>query len=168
METRNESAIKTKRLVLRHFNVEDTVALHPIFADPEAMRFWSSAPKSLAQTEEFVRETVRAYQAGTGDDFVVLFEGLVIGKAGLWRANEIGFIFSRSVWGTGIASEAVRAIMSRASTRGVTAIIADVDPRNERCLRLLEKLGFVQTGAAKRTVLVGDVWADSVYLEAKV
>ena len=97
-----------------------------------------------------------------------VFEGVVIGKAGLWRANEIGFIFSRSVWGTGIASEAVRAIMSRASTRGVTSIIADVDPRNERCLRLLEKLGFVQTGAAKHTVLVGDEWADSVYLEAKV
>jgi [ribosomal protein S5]-alanine N-acetyltransferase len=60
--------------------------------------------------------------------------------------------------------------MSRASTRGVTSIIADVDPRNERCLRFLEKLGFVQTGAAKHTVLVllGDEWADSVYLEAKV
>jgi [ribosomal protein S5]-alanine N-acetyltransferase len=69
---RNQSAIKTKRLVLRHFKAEDAVALHPIFADPEAMRFWSSAPKSLAQTEEFVRETIRAYQAGTGDDFVVL------------------------------------------------------------------------------------------------
>jgi len=164
----DKSAIKTKRLVLRHFKVEDAVALHPIFADREAMRFWSSAPKSLAQTEEFVRETIRAYQAGTGDDFVVLFEGAVIGKAGLWRANEIGFIFFRSVWGAGIASEAVRAIMSRASMRGVTSIIADVDPRNERCLRLLEKLGFVQTGAAKRTVLVDDEWADSVYLEARV
>jgi RimJ/RimL family protein N-acetyltransferase len=164
----NQSAIKTKRLVLRRFTAEDAVALHPIFADPEAMRFWSSPPKSLAQTEEFVRDTIRAYQAGTGDDFVVLYEGVVIGKAGLWRTNEIGFIFCRSVWGRGIASEAVRAIMSRASTRGVTSIIADVDPRNERCLRLLEKLGFVQTGAAKRTVLVGDVWADSVYLEAKV
>jgi ribosomal-protein-alanine N-acetyltransferase len=152
----DKSAIKTKRLILRHFKAEDAVALHPLFADPEAMRFWSSAPKSLAQTEEFVRDTIRAYQAGTG------------GKAGLWRANEIGFIFSRSVWGTGIASEAVRAIMSRASTRGVTSIIADVDPRNERCLRLLEKLGFVQTGATKHTVLVGDEWADSVYLEAKV
>jgi [ribosomal protein S5]-alanine N-acetyltransferase len=164
----NQSAIKTKRLVLRRFKAEDAVALHPIFADPEAMRFWSSPPKSLAQTEEFVRDTIRAYEAGTGDDFVVLYEGVVIGKAGLWRANEIGFIFSRSVWGRGIASEAVRAIMSRASTRGITSVIADVDPRNERCLWLLEKLGFVQTGAAKRTVLVGDVWADSVYLEAKV
>jgi len=164
----DKSAIKTKRLVLRHFKAEDAVTLHPIFADPEAMRFWSSPPKSLAQTEEFVRDTIRAYQAGTCLKGCVLFEGVVIGKAGLWRANEIGFIFSRSVWGTGIASEAVRAIMSRASTRGVTSIIADVDPRNERCLRLLEKLGFVQTGAAKHTVLVGDEWADSVYLEAKV
>lgn len=164
----DKSAIKTKRLVLRHFKPDDAVALHPIFADPEAMRFWSSPPMSLAQTEEFVRDTIRAYQAGTGDDFVVLLEGVVIGKAGLWRVNEIGFIFSRSVWGTGIASEAVRAIMIRASTRGVSSIIADVDPRNERCLRLLEKLGFVRTGAAKHTVLVGDEWADSVYLEAKV
>jgi RimJ/RimL family protein N-acetyltransferase len=97
----DKSAIKTKRLILRHFKAEDAVALHPLFADPEAMRFWSSAPKSLAQTEEFVRDTIRASQAGTGDGFVVLFEGVVIGKAGLWRAYEIGFIFSRGVWGTG-------------------------------------------------------------------
>jgi [ribosomal protein S5]-alanine N-acetyltransferase len=75
----DKSAIKTKRLVLRHFKAEDAVTLHPIFADPEAMRFWSSPPKSLAQTEEFVRDTIRAYQAGTGYDFVVLFEGVVIG-----------------------------------------------------------------------------------------
>lgn len=169
METGPEDfTIKTERLVLRHFRVEDAAALHPIFADSEAMRFWSTAPKSLTQTEEFVRETIHAQKAGTGDDFVVLFGGVVVGKAGLWRGNEIGFIFSRSVWGTGIASEAVHAIMSRASARGITSIVADVDPRNERCLRLLEKLGFVQTGAAKRTMLVGDVWVDSVYLEAKI
>jgi len=57
--------------------------------------------------------------------------------------------------------------MSRASTRGVTSIIADVDPRNERCLRLLEKLGFVQTGAAKHTVHVGDEWADRRVFEGQ-
>jgi RimJ/RimL family protein N-acetyltransferase len=68
METAlGKSTIKTERLELRHFRAEDAVALHPIFADPEAMRFWSSAPKSLAETEEFVRETIRAQQAGTGD-----------------------------------------------------------------------------------------------------
>ena len=90
----DKPAIKTKRLVLRHFKAEDAVALHPIFADPEAMQFWSSAHKSLSQTEEFVRDTIRAYQAGTGDDFVVLFEGVVIGKAdcGAQTKSDLSFL----------------------------------------------------------------------------
>jgi RimJ/RimL family protein N-acetyltransferase len=46
----------------------------------------------------------------------------------------------------------------------VEALTADVDPRNEGSLRLLAKLGFVETHRAARTWLVGEEWCDSVYL----
>jgi RimJ/RimL family protein N-acetyltransferase len=49
--------------------------------------------------------------------------------------------------------------------RGLPRLTADVDPRNQPSLRLLERFGFVVTGAASRTWLVGDEWCDSVYLE---
>jgi ribosomal-protein-alanine N-acetyltransferase len=39
-----------------------------------------------------------------------------------------------------------------------------VDPNNAAALNLLRKLGFIETGRAEKTFLVGGVWYDSIYL----
>jgi len=94
--------------------MDDAEALHAIFRDPEAMRYWSTLPHaSLAQTQEFMARTIQSCDAGEADDFAVVFEGRVVGKAGVWQADEIGFIVAREIWGKGIASEAVRAVIGR-------------------------------------------------------
>jgi RimJ/RimL family protein N-acetyltransferase len=46
----------------------------------------------------------------------------------------------------------------------MTSIMADIDPRNARVARFLEKFGFRRTGAAKNTYKIGDIWTDSEYL----
>src|SRR5689334_11749957 len=108
------STIATARLLLRRFRADDAAALHAIFADRDAMRFWSTPPHAtLAESADFVRRTMAAQEAGTADEFVVLRDGAIVGKAGLWRTNELGFIFAPGVWGQGIASEALRALMAR-------------------------------------------------------
>ncbi len=153
-------------VTLRPFRNADAEALHPIFADPEAMRFWSTPPHaSLEDTRAFVRATIAATSEGRGDDQVIVFEGRVIGKAGLWDNREIGFILAPEYWGRGLAREAVGLVIARARARGVTSIRADVDPRNSACLGLLRRMGFVQVGEAKAVMKVGDEWVDSVYLE---
>ena len=43
-------------------------------------------------------------------------------------------------------------------------IEADVDPRNSESLKLLEHLGFRETGREDRTWFVGGRWCDSIYL----
>ena len=167
MNADDTDTITTARLLLRRFCRDDAEPLHAIFAAPEAMRFWSTLPHAtLAETADFVARTMAAQEAGTADEFVVLREGAIVGKAGLWRANELGFIFAPSVWGRGVASEALRALMARAAQRGFIVLRADVDPRNARSLRLLRRLGFQEVGAASRTLCVGGEWVDSVYLEA--
>lgn len=153
------------RVRLRPFEEADAAALHPIFADAQAMRYWSRPPHTrFEETEDFVRRTIEAAREGQGDDQVVVFEGEVIGKAGLWNNEEIGFIFSPRVWGRGLTREAVEAVIARARSRGVRRILAEADPRNEACLRLLARLGFVRTGEAAATMQVGDEWVDSVFL----
>jgi RimJ/RimL family protein N-acetyltransferase len=154
------------RVTLRPFREEDTAALHPIFADPRAMRYWSTPPHTtVAETLAYVRATIAAADARRGDDQVVIFEGRVIGKAGLWDNQEIGFIFSPAVWGHGLAQEALGAVIDRARRRGLVRIRAEADPRNAPCLRLLSRMGFIETGRAEATMQVGDEWVDSVYLE---
>ena len=157
--------VRTKRLVLRRMTMDDAAVLHEIFRDPKAMEFWSTAPhENIERTRAFMAETIAKVAAGESDDFVVTLDGKVIGKAGIWSASELGFIFSPQVWGTGIAREAVNGVLTRAFAHGVTRVMADVDPRNTRSLAMLAKLGFKKTGEAKNTYKIGETWTDSVYL----
>jgi RimJ/RimL family protein N-acetyltransferase len=158
--------LRTPRLVLRRPRSDDVAAMHAIMRDPLAMRYWSTLPhETVAETEAWIAKTIDAINAGKCDDFFVEHEGLLIGKAGLWSRNEIGFLFSPSVWGKGYAREALQAVIDRAfRERGHEEIQAEADTRNERCLRLLARLGFRETRRAERTWHIGDEWSDSVYL----
>jgi [ribosomal protein S5]-alanine N-acetyltransferase len=158
--------LRTQRLILRRPRSDDVAAMHAILRDPLAMRYWSTLPHTkVAETEAWVAKTIDAINAGECDDFFVEHEGLLIGKAGLWNRNEIGFLFSPASWGKGFAREALQAVIDRAFREcGHEEIRAEADPRNERCLRLLARLGFRETGRAQRTFHIGGEWSDSVYL----
>ncbi len=156
--------LRTKRLLLRRADAADLDALHAIMADHETMRYWSSTPHTD-------RETTRAFLAsmipgpdGQGDEFVIEHQGVCIGKVGMWRPSEIGFILARAYWGQGLATEALTAFVSYAFAGCIDHLTADVDPRNFASLALLKRVGFAETGRAARTWCVGGEWSDSVYL----
>jgi RimJ/RimL family protein N-acetyltransferase len=132
------------------------------------MRYWSTPPHTdVQQTREWLDGMIGA-ASDVSDDFIVEFQREVIGKAGCWKLPEIGYILHPDHWGRGLASEALSAVIGHVfATRAVEAIKADVDPRNEGSLRLLARLGFVETHRAERTWHVGDEWCDSVYLVLK-
>jgi len=157
--------IQTERLLLRPAQQSDLAAIHAILSDPIATRFWSTPPHaSLAQTSHWLAGMV-SIPAGAGEDFVIEHEGAVIGKAGLYRFPEIGFILHPEYWGRGFAGEALAPVIERAfDVHRLAVVLADVDPRNEASLKVLRRLGFRESGRASRTWLVGDAWCDSVYL----
>ena len=157
--------IRTERLWLRPACAEDLGALHAILADARAMAYWSTPPhRDLEQTREWLQSMIDI-PPGEGEDFILEHDGRVIGKAGLYRFPEIGFILDPGYWGRGFAGEALRAVIDRAfAVHGLDRIEADVDPRNLASLRLLERLGFVETSRKTRTWNVGGQWCDSVYL----
>jgi RimJ/RimL family protein N-acetyltransferase len=158
-------AIRTNRLILRRAASGDLAAMHAVLSSPTAMRYWSTPPhRTIDQTRDWLRLMIDASPT-VSMDFILEYEGKVIGKAGCWRLPEIGFILHPDHWGLGLAHEALNAITARLFQHfPIPEITADVDPRNTACLALLERLGFTQTGNASRTWLVGDEWCDSVYL----
>jgi ribosomal-protein-alanine N-acetyltransferase len=161
----NTDIIATAHLLLRRITPADVPAMHAIFCDPEVMAYWSRSPHTeLAETEAWVAKNIAAVESGEADDFVVLLDGALVGRIGIWQNNELGLIFARSAWGKGIAREALETLIARSRARGLTSIMADIDPRNLRVARFLAKFGFVKTGAAKNTYKVGDIWTDSDYL----
>lgn len=102
------------------------------------------------------------------EDFVIVLDGSVVGKAGFFRLPEIGFILRRDLWGRGYAFEAASAVVAHVlATRELDELVADVDPNNVASQRLLHRLGFVETGRAERTYCIDGVWADSVYLSLR-
>lgn len=158
--------LRTERLLLRPARADDLEAMHAILSDPRAMAYWSSTPhEQIDQTRDWLASML-AIRPGEGEDFIVEHEGQLIGKAGLWRFPEIGYILHPDHWGHGFAGEALSVVLDRAfDVHGLPKVVADVDPRNTGSLKLLTGLGFHETGRAERTWHVGGVWCGSVYLE---
>lgn len=157
--------IRTKRLLLRPARESDLPAFHDILSDARATAYWSTPPHAdLAQTEKWVASMI-AIPPEDGEDFVIEHEGRLIGKAGMFRFPEIGYILHPDSWGNGFAREALEAVLDRAfAVHRLPAIEADIDPRNERSLKLLAGLGFVEVGRGEATWLVDGRWCDSIYM----
>ncbi len=157
--------IETPRLRLRRARPDDLEAMHAILSHPQAMRYWSSLPHTeIAQTREWLDGMIASPPAES-DDFIVEFEGAVIGKAGCWRLPAVGYILHPDYWGRGFGTEALTAAIAHVFANfPAPALIADVDPRNTASLALLARLGFREIERASRTWRIGEEWCDSVYL----
>jgi [ribosomal protein S5]-alanine N-acetyltransferase len=159
------ATIRTTRLVLRQATWDDLEAVHQIMSDPRAMRYWSRPEhETLEETRHWLGFLVD--QAADSRDWLIEKDGAVIGKAGAWQLPEVGFLLHPAQWGQGLAFEAMVAVIAalEAEFPDLTALTAEVDPRNLASLRLLAKLGFRKTHQAERTLLWKDEWCDSVWL----
>mgnify|MGYP001343467107 CR=1 FL=1 len=157
--------ITTARLTLRKPRLADTDALHQAMRQPQAMRYWGHPEhESAARTAEYLAQMIHNNAIG-GDDFVIEHQGRVIGKAGMWRLPEVGFLLHPDHWGKGLAAEAMGAVLEHLFTWADTDhLTAEVDPRNAASLGLLARLGFQETHRATRTMQWRDEWCDSIYL----
>lgn len=156
--------IETARLVLRRATIDDLEAFHTVMRDPGVMRYWSTPPHAeIEQTRLWLTSMVEADPA-ISDDFVIELDGAAIGKLGAFGLPEVGFLLHPDHHGQGYAREALAAYTTYIRSRGLPGLTADVDPRNAASLALLSKAGFVETGRAERSWLVGEEWCDSIYL----
>jgi [ribosomal protein S5]-alanine N-acetyltransferase len=156
--------IRTERLLLRPARWDDLPAMHAILSDRRAMRYWSSLPhETIAETRVWLRAMIEAPHAESFD-LIIERDGDVIGKTGCYRVPEIGYILRPDQWGRGYAREALAAVIPAVFERfPIPAIRADVDPRNTASIRLLEGLGFAETGRASGTWTLGEEVCDSIY-----
>jgi RimJ/RimL family protein N-acetyltransferase len=81
------------------------------------------------------------------------------------QRSEIGFALRQMRWGQGLGSEAVTAVIGFAfDSLNLNRIEADVDPRNERSLRLLERLGFQREGHLRQRYYMNGERQDTLML----
>ena len=159
---------------LRALSEADLPALYEIFGDPEVMRYWSRPPfDSLEVTADFLGEIRSGFMQRQLFQWGIVERGAstVVGTCTLcgfdrdgWRC-ELGYALARRAWGRSLARRALTTVLDFAFTElGVHRVEADVDPRNERSLGLLERLGFVREGLLRQRYHVGGETQDSVVL----
>ena len=167
-------AMRARRVQLRPLSEGDLPQLVAIFGDPSVARF-IGIPQIRDETDARalladIRSTVEArtlFQWGVE----ALDVALVVGTCSLasidWTNEraEIGFALATAHQRKGLMTEALRVLLNHAfSDLRLHRLEADVDPRNERSLRVLEKLGFVREGYARERHLVNGERQDSVLL----
>ncbi|TPG54861.1 GNAT family N-acetyltransferase [Sphingomonas glacialis] len=149
---RSVPVLETARLRLRERTPDDADALFPIFADVDAMTYWSTAPHdSVEQTRAELTKpperdaTWRAWAITlTDDDRAIGF--VWVGEKRI-DVCEIGYMLAREHWGCGIAREAVRAVLDQLfRVERQRRVFADTDPDNTPSNALLATLGFQREG----------------------
>lgn len=164
--------LKTKRLTLRQINEADAAAY---YRGLSALPHNSTWPGSLeAQSVGNARNAIRSYNnyfkraktiipwvlVDRNDNvagFVKLCEIQIRSKA------EIGYWLSKSLWGKGLMTEALEAVVTFGFGQlGLHRIYATTNIDNRSSQRVLEKVGFRKEGVLRRHSLLQGKWADSV------
>jgi [ribosomal protein S5]-alanine N-acetyltransferase len=164
--------LDTARLRLRWLTPDDAPALLAVFGDPVVCRYWSRPPlAALAAAAELQQEIAQLFaerslfQWGIAEretDAVVGTCTLAALSAEHRRA-EVGFALARAAWGRGYAAEALAALLAFAFERlALHRVEADVDPRNARSIRALERAGFVREGCLRERYLIAGEAQDAV------
>lgn len=145
--------IETDRLTIRRFQPGDWHALHAYLSDPEVVRFEPYSPftEAASRYEAIARAGNSAFWAVCLKD-----GGQLIGNLYLDRrddmAYELGYVFSREAWGHGYASEAARALVTKAFSEGAHRVFAQCNPENLASWKLLERLGMRREAHFKANV----------------
>lgn len=136
--------LETERLSLRRLTQDDFEALRLILQDPEVMYAYEGAFSDTEVREWLDRQLARYEMWDFGLWAVVLKEsGQVIGQCGLtmqpWKDREvleIGYLFRRSCWHKGYATEAASACKTYAfgtlNAPEVCSIIRDTNLPSQR------------------------------------
>lgn len=145
--------ISTERLLLRLYVHEDLAQFHAYVSDPATMEFERTCSGSIDQSRDILAGRVSNPEfyavelLGSGD----LLGNLYLGHGGE-ETRTLGYVFKRSVWGSGYATEACQGLIKENWAAGIPRVEAFCDPQNPRSWRLLERLGFERFAHLKQDV----------------
>lgn len=135
--------------------MDDLDALHAILSDNETLSFWPR-PYTREETRDSIQRNIKSYaDNGFGRWACVLKEtGAVIGLCGIVKmetngreVNDLGYIFGKSHWGKGYATEAAQAVVDHAfGVLGLDSITANMPWDHNASRRVAEHLGMIKIG----------------------
>jgi len=144
--------IRTERLILRPFTLDDLEPFFRMGTEPQVIRYVGNVPiVDLAAAEAaMLAGALRDYEVHGYGRFACVWKetGSVIGFSGLkyfeqLRETELGYRFFPEFWGMGLATEAGKASVEfAAESLNLKRLIGLVHPENVASANVLKKLGF--------------------------
>jgi ribosomal-protein-alanine N-acetyltransferase len=156
--------LRTERLLLRGFELEDTEPLFEHSRNPKVTQYtlWE-AHRTIADTTTFVRDyAMLRYREGMAEPYAItlLPNTQPIGACGcFWVAKphltmELGYWLAEPFWGRGYVAEACRALLTHAFAEYLPERMqARVIEGNTASERVLAKLGFQYEGTLRSALL---------------
>ena len=159
--------IRTPRLLLRPFRLDDVDDVFGYASDPEWSRYIEvPSPYARRDAEEFV---ARAILTSTEENLrwaiddggrASGFLNLTISAPG---SAEVGYGIARTLWGQGLVTEAVAAVIEYGfQTLGLDRMYAYAAINNEASWRVMEKVGMKREGALRHHRLLRGEYVDDV------
>jgi RimJ/RimL family protein N-acetyltransferase len=156
----------TARLKLRPIAASDAKGLHAAYGDPEAMRFWDTAPsRDLDETKKRIPKNTPqfgmwAVLSKDGKRFLGMVNFHARNAA--HRRVAIGYILARAHWRQGLMGEAMVPFLGfcfgdhRFGGLGCHRVEALIEPENAASRGLAESLGFRAEGLMRDRLCVED------------
>ncbi|MCL2652694.1 MAG: GNAT family N-acetyltransferase [Propionibacteriaceae bacterium] len=160
MHNLGTQTLKTDRLLLRRFSIDDTDAMFDNWAsDPEVTKFlkWP-AYTDKAPLRQYLTEAMTSYDSDETYLWAVELNadgtliGSIVAKGGHdeIEMKEVGYSLGRQWWGQGYATEATGAVIRFLFDQvGVNRVEAVHDPDNPASGRVMAKCGMRQEGVLR-------------------
>lgn len=167
------SEIETPRLSLRSLTPSDAQRIFEYRSHPDVTRFQSWGSESVAAIQSFLQAQAEADPAVPGSWYQVgiflLKEGALVGDCGFRilasdsRQAEVGIALTPEFQGQGYAAEALSALIDYLLLAlGKHRVFGSVDPRNLRCVRLLQRVGMRKEGHFVQSLWFRGEWVDDL------
>ena len=166
--------LRTERLLLRRYTIEDTDALHRLFGIDEKMfeytgwNPYETEEKALATVQSFLSD----YENPRFYGWAVVTQKQLVGTIGAYDYDpehnriEVGGSISRAFWGKGFASEVLhRVLVYLTAEEGIKTVTAWCAADNTGSRRAMEKAGMVLNRVEKNTLTVGNRVLDKLFFQ---
>ncbi|MFI4889080.1 MAG: GNAT family N-acetyltransferase [Steroidobacterales bacterium] len=143
--------IRTPRLQLREFTLDDLDGVHAYSADPRVTRYLFFGPRDRDSSAEYLDELLASQleRPRTRFELAITASGsdVPIGACDLslieTNVVDLGYMLGHTHWGRGYATEVARALTYAAfSDLRAERVISTVDINNKASIRVLEKIGM--------------------------
>ena len=152
--------IETKRLLLRRMTMKDAQDIFEYSRDPEVARhvLWS-AQKHISEAKEYVRYMTKRYRDDLPSSWGIIDKesGKLVGTIGYMSLSEenasveVGYSLARWLWGKGLMTEALRAVIDYTfDAMDINRIEAQHELTNPSSGRVMEKCGMVREGVLRQ------------------